>query len=150
MSALINFNKKGELFMNEVVMFLLAILPIICLIIALIGLKMPGHIACSITLVVAAVLAALVWHMNPVNLGSAALEGIVMALWPISLVIIAAIFTYNLCLHTGAMDVIKRMLTTVSCDKRILVLIIAWGFGGFMEGMDLVLQLLFQQVSYVD
>jgi lactate permease len=27
------------------------------------------------------------------------------------------------------------MLTSVSRDKRILVLIIAWGFGGFMEGM---------------
>lgn len=27
------------------------------------------------------------------------------------------------------------MLTSVSKDKRILVLIISWGFGGFMEGM---------------
>ena len=27
------------------------------------------------------------------------------------------------------------MLTSVSRDKRVLVLIIAWGFGGFMEGM---------------
>lgn len=121
--------------MNDVIMFLLAILPIIVLIIALTGFKLPGHIACPITLVVAAIVAALVWHMNTGDLVSAALEGIVMALWPISLVIIAAIFTYNLCLHTGAMDVIKRMLTTVSCDKRILVLLIAWGFGGFMEGM---------------
>lgn len=121
--------------MNEVIMFLLAILPIICLVIALTGLKMPGHVACPITLAISAILAFLVWHMTPINLVTAALEGVVMALWPISLVIIAAIFTYNLCLHTGAMDVIKRMLTTVSCDKRILVLIIAWGFGGFMEGM---------------
>ncbi|MDO5518086.1 MAG: L-lactate permease [Clostridium sp.] len=121
--------------MNEVVMFLLAIMPIICLIIALNGLKMPGHIACPITLVISAVIATFVWHMSSVDLLTAGLEGIIMALWPISLVIIAAIFTYNLCLHTGAMEVIKRMLTTVSCDKRILVLIIAWGFGGFMEGM---------------
>lgn len=121
--------------MNEVIMFFLAILPIIWLIIALTGLKMPGHIACPITLVISAILAALVWHMDTINMLTAGLEGVVMALWPISLVIIAAIFTYNLCLHTGAMEVIKRMLTTVSCDKRILVLIIAWGFGGFMEGM---------------
>lgn len=121
--------------MNNVIMFLLAILPIICLIIALTGFKLPGHIACPITLVVAGIIAFFVWHMSPVNLFSAALEGIVMAIWPISVVIIAAIFTYNVCLHTGAMDVIKRMLTAVSCDKRILVLLIAWGFGGFMEGM---------------
>ena len=33
------------------------------------------------------------------------------------------------------MELIKKMLTSVSKDKRILVLIISWGFGGFMEGM---------------
>ena len=58
-----------------------------------------------------------------------------MGIWPICLVIIAAIFTYNLTVHTKNMDLIKRMLTSVSRDKRILILIIAWGFGGFMEGM---------------
>ena len=52
-----------------------------------------------------------------------------------SLVIVAAMFTYNLTLETKAMDKIKQMLTMVSNDKRVLVLIIAWGFGGFMEGM---------------
>ena len=29
-----------------------------------------------------------------------------MALWPIVLMIIAAVFTYNLCVRTGAMDVV--------------------------------------------
>ena len=58
-----------------------------------------------------------------------------MALWPILIVIIAAIFTYNVCVFTGKMEVIKRMLASVTSDKRVLVLIIAWGFGGFMEGM---------------
>ena len=58
-----------------------------------------------------------------------------MALWPICLVIIAAVFTYNLVVYTKNMEVIKRMLVSVSKDKRILMLIIAWGFGGFMEGM---------------
>jgi lactate permease len=33
------------------------------------------------------------------------------------------------------MEVIKKMLASVTKDKRVLVLIIAWGFGGFMEGM---------------
>ena len=61
--------------------------------------------------------------------------GFASALWPIILVIIAAIFTYNLSLKTGAMDVIKQMLTGVSADKRVLVLLIGWCFGGFMEGM---------------
>ena len=63
------------------------------------------------------------------------LEGFAMAIWPICLVIVAAVFTYNLVVHTKNMELIKKMLTSVSKDKRILVLIISWGFGGFMEGM---------------
>ena len=58
-----------------------------------------------------------------------------MALWPIVLVIIAAVFTYNLCVKTGAMDVIGGMITSISSDRRLLALLIAWCFGGFMEGM---------------
>lgn len=110
-------------------------LPIIWLVIALSGLKMPGYKACLIALVISIVLGLSVWKMSAVNAATACLEGILMALWPIGLVIIAAVFTYNLTLETKAMDVIKTMLTSVSNDKRVLVLIIAWGFGGFMEGM---------------
>lgn len=58
-----------------------------------------------------------------------------MALWPIVLVIIAAVFTYNLCVRTGAMDVIGSMITSISSDRRLLALLVAWCFGGFMEGM---------------
>ena len=45
------------------------------------------------------------------------------------------VFTYRLSLKTGGMDVIKSMITSFSTDKRVLVLLIAWCFGGFMEGM---------------
>ena len=63
------------------------------------------------------------------------LEGVAMAIWPVSLVIIAAVFTYNLCIATGSMEKIKKVLTGVSKDRRILLLLIGWGFGGFLEGM---------------
>lgn len=115
--------------------FLLAMLPIIWLVIALSGLKMPGYKACGIALVLSVILGLTFWKMNPLDAATACLEGFLMALWPIGLVIVAAVFTYNLTLETKAMDVVKKMLTSVSGDKRVLVLIIAWGFGGFMEGM---------------
>ena len=54
----------------------------------------------------------------------ATLEGVALACWPILLVIIAAIFTYNLTLQTKAMDTIKKMLTSVSNDRRVLILLI--------------------------
>lgn len=115
--------------------FILAMLPIIWLIVALSGLKMAGHKACVIALVITIVLAVGYWKLNFVWTMTAALEGILNALWPICLVIVAALFTYNLTLKTGAMDLIKQMLAGVSCDKRVLALLIGWGFGNFMEGM---------------
>ena len=116
-------------------MGILAMLPIIWLIVALTGLKMAGHKACLIALVITIVEALFLWQMPAIDCATSAVEGFASALWPIILVIIAAIFTYNLTLKTGAMDVIKQMLTGVSADQRVQVLLIGWCFGGFMEGM---------------
>lgn len=114
---------------------LLGLVPIIWLVIALTGLKMPGYKACGIAIAFAAVVAIPYKGMAPFNCGTAILEGVLSALWPIILVIIAALFTYNLVLETGAMDRIKAMLSSISSDKRILAIIIGWSFGCFMEGM---------------
>jgi lactate permease len=96
---------------------------------------MPGYKACSIALVLTMVLAIFFWNLNVGYTVTGVFEGVLNALWPICLVIIAALFTYNLILRTGAMDFIKEMLAGVSRDKRVLTLIIGWGFGCFMEGM---------------
>lgn len=115
--------------------FLLALSPILWLILSLGFFKMPGFKACPIALVLALAVALTAYQMDGQDAASAALEGVALACWPILLVIIAAIFTYNLAVHTKSMDIIKHMLTTVSKDRRILALLIAWGFGAFMEGM---------------
>ena len=124
--------------------FLLAMLPIIWLFIAFLALRMPGYKGCFIALVIAAVesvvlkLAGVSDILTGLSVGealTASLEGVITAVWPIGIIIIAAMFTYHLCQETGAMDLIKKMLTSVTNDKRVLVLILAWGFGGFMEAV---------------
>lgn len=110
-------------------------LPIIWLLAALSGLKMAGHKACVIALLLTMALAFGYWKLSAACTITAALEGVLNALWPICLVILAALFTYNLTLKTGAMELIKKMLAGVSKDQRVLALIIGWGFGNFMEGM---------------
>ncbi|WP_300357866.1 L-lactate permease [Fusobacterium sp.] len=116
-------------------MFLLAILPILFLVIALTGLKLPGHKACPLAMIITLIEALFIWKQSSIDVITGTLEGFVMAIWPICLVIIAAVFTYNLVVYTKNIEIIKNMLASVSTDKRILVLIIAWGFGAFMEGM---------------
>ena len=116
-------------------MFLLAILPILFLVVALTGLKLPGHKACPIAMIITLIEALFIWKQSSIDVITGTLEGFVMAIWPICLVIIAAVFTYNLVVYTKNIEIIKNMLASVSTDRRILVLIIAWGFGAFMEGM---------------
>jgi lactate permease len=121
--------------MNGVVLFLLALLPIAWLMISLGIMKIPAHKACTSVLGIALIEAIIFWKMPTLNAFTAALEGVIMAVWPIALIIIAAIFTYNLALHTKSMNTIKNMLAGITTDKRIQVLILAWGFGGFLEAV---------------
>lgn len=121
--------------LTEAFMFVLALAPIIWLIVALLALKWPAWKAAIGSLIIAALLAAFVWTLPLDQVGTAALEGFLTALWPIVLVIIAAVFTYNLCVKTGAMKRITGMITSISTDRRILALLVAWCFGGFMEGV---------------
>lgn len=64
------------------------------------------------------------------------LEGFAFAMWPNCYSLLLQQFLlYNLSLRTGSIDMIKKLLTSVSADKRVLVLLIGWSFGGFMEAM---------------
>lgn len=121
--------------MNDYVLFFIALAPIIWLMVSLGALKMPGHKTCTMTLAVTILLAVLVWKMPVDQALTAAIEGSAMALWPIIIVIIAAVFTYNLSIHTKSMEVIKNMMVGITTDRRMLVLIVAWGFGGFLEAI---------------
>lgn len=121
--------------MDNLLLFFVALIPVAWLIVSLGVLKIPGQKACPIALALTVVLSILVWKMPVIDGLTAALEGAAMAIWPIFLVIVAAVFTYNLVTHTGGMETIKKMMSSVSTDQRILVLILAWGFGGFLEAI---------------
>lgn len=113
----------------------LAVLPILWLIVALAILKMPAWKACLAAAIGTYILAVFYYGENAYIMYTGAMEGVALAVWPILLVITAAIFTYQLVVHTKAMDTIKIMLSSVTSDMRILALLLAWGFGNFMEGM---------------
>ncbi len=120
----------------EILKFFIASLPILWLIFSLGVLSLPAYKTCSFTLIATILIAVFGWWQMPmVDALAAASEGAALALWPIMIVILSAVFTYNLSLHTKSMDIIKSILSSISSDRRILVLIIAWGFGGFLESV---------------
>ncbi len=110
------------MFNHAILNFILAMLPILWLISALCIFKIKAHVASLTTLAISFIEAIIFWHMQPLHAASAALEGIIMAFWPIVVIIIAAVFTYNLTVYTGAMNTIKRMIISVTPDKRLLAI----------------------------
>ena len=117
-------------------LFIEGLAPILWLIVALSVLKLPAWKACPIALVIAFLVAWQCFDMPMHAVITGTVEGAAMAVWPILGVIVSAIFAYNLTVQTGGMEKIKEMLSSVSTDKRMLVLIIAWGFGSFLECMS--------------
>ena len=73
----------------KLIAFVLALLPILWLMLALGVLKKPAFKACPIALVVAVLLALTYWKMPVKDCVTGGLEGVAMAIWPVSLVIIA-------------------------------------------------------------
>ena len=94
-----------------IINFILGLLPIIWLVIALCGLKWPGYKAALGALIIAAVEALTYFGFSMSDTLTSILEGFAFAMWPIVIVIIAAVFTYNLSLRTGSIDMIKKLLT---------------------------------------
>lgn len=116
--------------------FIVACIPIIWMIISLSKLKMSAYKSCPIAFIITFILSIFIWKMNIIEAVTATIEGIALAIWPIIITIIGAIFIYNLSVYTGSMEVIKKLLINVTSDKRILVLILSYGFGGFLEAIS--------------
>lgn len=115
----------------------LAALPILWLVIELVFIKRKNSTlnASVRTLGLTVILAIFIWKMSIKNVATAGFEGMIMSLWPISTVILSAIFLYNVCDYSGNIKYIRNALSSKSSDKRVLVLIVAWGFGNFIEGV---------------
>src|SRR5213595_37191 len=114
---------------------LIAGVPLYILFIILAVLRLPAWISALVAMLSAAVLAALVWGM-PVGLdASATTEGMANGLWPISWIVLNAVFFHNLTIASGDFDVIRRSLTRLTGDRRVQALLVAFCFGALLEGI---------------
>ncbi len=112
---------------------IVALLPIALSAVLLLGLQWPARKAMPVALAATAAIAFFIWEMTLNRIFASALQGIIVTvavLW----IIFGAIFLLNTLKHTGAISVIREGFTTVSPDRRIQAIIIAWCFGTFIEG----------------
>ncbi|AFD27588.1 L-lactate permease, putative (plasmid) [Deinococcus gobiensis I-0] len=64
----------------------------------------------------------------------ATLYGFGYGLWPIAWIIIAAVFLYKVTVKTGQFEVIRQSVLNITEDQRLLVVLIGFCFGAFLEG----------------
>src|SRR5437899_5453225 len=60
--------------------------------------------------------------------------GPAFGLLPIGWIVLAAIFLYALTVETGQFEIVKHSVASLSDDRRIQALLIAFCFGAFVEG----------------
>lgn len=114
---------------------ILAIVPVLLLIVLMAFLKMPGDRSSVISLVVTILIAIFGFHFAIGDLAYSFLYGALKAVSPILIIIVMAIFSYNVLLKTQKMEIIKQQFSSISTDKSIQVLLLTWGFGGLLEAM---------------
>ena len=117
--------------------FLIGLVPVVVFLILLTFLKKSAMFSAYASLVVAIILNFVMpgWRMPIQGVLASIIEGFATAWMPIGFVVFAALFAYDLSVKTGRIETIKSMLGSISSDKRAQALILAWGFGGFIEGI---------------
>ena len=111
-----------------------ALIPIIFFFLALAVFRMKGYVAGFIT-VVFTILVALFAYKMPFTMAMAATGyGFLYGLWPIAWIIIMSVFLYKISVKTGQFDVIRASVLSITNDHRLLVILIGFSFGAFLEG----------------
>ncbi|KUP03993.1 hypothetical protein Q75_16900 [Bacillus coahuilensis p1.1.43] len=107
--------------------------PILAVFVFLVILRMPATRAMPISLLATIVLALLVWKVPFIQVAAASIEGIIISI-SILWIVFGAILLLNTLTNSGALDSIRAGFSSISEDRRVQLLIIAWLFGAFIEG----------------
>ena len=113
---------------------LVAIVPIAVIFWALIIRRMKGYQASLLASASALLIAVLIYGM-PLKLATlSALNGALYGLFPICWIVIAAVFLFNITVRSGQFEIIRHFMASITSDRRIQALLIAFSFGSFLEG----------------
>ncbi len=119
--------------MSNGLLAFLAFSPILLAAVLLIGLRWPAKRAMPLVYLLTAGIALYVWDMSFNRVLASTVQGLVITagvLW----IIFGAILLLNTLKHSGGITAIRAGFTTISPDRRIQAIIIAWLFGCFIEG----------------
>jgi lactate permease len=121
-------------FHNRIASLLVALVPVLFIFWALVIRKMKGYMASVLATGVALIIAVLVYGM-PVHLAFlSSFNGAIYGLFPICWIFLPAVFLFNITIRSGQFEIIRHFMASVTSDRRIQALLIAFSFGSFLEG----------------
>ncbi|EIW20461.1 MULTISPECIES: L-lactate permease [Pelosinus] len=113
---------------------LFAAIPIIVIFYLLAIRRTPGQIAGALAAASAVLVAIFVYQMPAGIAITATAMGALYGVFPIFWIVLTAIFIYNMTVETGQFEIVKDSIATITDDRRLQALLIAFGFGAFLEG----------------
>ena len=66
--------------------------------------------------------------------GGAVADGLVYGWFRIAWIAVAAVYVYDISVESGQFALVKQSIGDISSDRRLQVLLIAFAFGGLLEG----------------
>ncbi len=111
----------------------IAFIPIALILILMVGLRWPATRAMPLAWLVCALIGATLWKMPAGLVAASTLSGFGSAVNVLIIVFGAVLILYTL-KESGAMETISYGFTTISPDRRVQTIIIAFLFGAFIEG----------------
>lgn len=124
------YDPLGNLWLSS----LIAAIPIIFFFVALTLLRLKGHVAGTITVILALGVAILFYQMPVAMALASAVYGFFFGLWPIAWIILTAVFLYQVTVKTGQFEIIRASVVSLTEDQRLQMLLVGFSFGAFLEG----------------
>ena len=128
------WNQVYDPFGNAVLSTAAAAIPVVVLLGAIAIFEMKAHWAAILGLATALAVAILGFGMPVKMAGMSAAYGAAFGLLPIGWLVLNIIFLYQLTNEKGEFEVLQRSISSVSNDRRLQLLFIAFSLGAFFEG----------------
>jgi lactate permease len=111
-----------------------AALPVVTLLLLIASNRVKAHIAAVIALIVANLVAIVIFTMPADMSLRASVLGAVTGFFPIGWIVLNVIFLYRLTVERGVFETLQTTIGGVTEDRRLQLLLIAFSFGAFLKG----------------
>ena len=112
---------------------IIALTPILVVFLLLVVFRLPARLAMPLAWIYTALIALMIWRVPLAVTAASTLQGLVIAA-TLLYIVFGAILLLNTLTESGAVGVMRNAFSTITADRRIQAVIVAWMFGAFIEG----------------